>query len=815
MATQVSSRPRLLARAGLALLGLLLAGTLAGGVWLRVQLARSLPQLDGEATVPGLEHPVRVERDALGVPAITAASLADAMRALGYLHAQDRFFQMDLLRRQPTGELAALVGPAALEADRAARRHRFREVARRALALMAPTDRARLDAYAAGVNAGLSGLGAPPFEYLLLRVAPEPWRPEDSLAAGLAMYQDLQNPAQSFEPIFAVMQDVLPAPLFEFLAARASDWETPVEGEAMRVAAPPGSEVADLRRLLAGPDRPAAPGRARADQPAGDEEIAAGSNNWALAGSFTEAGAALVANDMHLRLGVPNIWYRTAIAMPDPVSPGETLRFAGVTLPGLPMLIVGSNGHIAWGFTNSHADWHDLVVVEVDPADPSRYLTPDGPRPFETVVETIAVKGGPAETVEVRWTIWGPVWDTDHRGRPRALRWVAHSAEAIAAPMDRFAFARDVEAALALAARSSPPGQNLVVGDRAGRIGWTVLGMLPRRVGFSGEIPVSWSDGRRGWDGWLPAVDYPRIVDPPDGRLWTANARVVGGEKLRVLGEGNYADGIRARIIRDALRRLSRASPADMLRVQLDDEARFLERWRGLILDVLAPDALVGHPGRAEYRRVLETTWTGRASIDSAAYRLVRHTRGLVAQAALAPFDRLWRDVAPEVETGRLRRIEGPLWRLVTERPPHLLDPAYASWDALLLDAVDGTVAELAADGRALADRTWGEVNRADIAHPLAGAVPLFGRWLRMPPDPLPGDVHTPRASSPRAGASQRLAVSPGREDEGILHMPVGQSGHPRSPFYRSHHEAWVRGEPLPLLPGPAVHVLTLRGDTP
>ncbi len=796
------------------LLLVLLVGALAGGWWLRAQLRGSLAMLDGELELPGLSAEVRIERDALGIPTITASSLVDAAYGLGFVHAQERYFQMDLQRRQAAGELAALVGPAALDSDRAMRRHRFHSVAERAVALTAPHDRARYDAYAAGVNAGLAALKTPPFEYLLLRVTPEPWRTEDAVLTGLAMYHDLQNPGASAEPVLGVMHDMLPDPLFEFLAARASDWETPVEGAPMPVAPVPGPGVFQLRSAADAlrPMGRAQPGHPTHEDAWFEEQSTIGSNNWAVAGPLTPSGAALVANDMHLRISVPNIWFRASIVTPDPLAPGRTMRQTGVVLPGMPVMIVGSNGHVAWGYTNSQADWHDLVVLEPDPRDPSRYLTPDGPRSFERVTETIRVKGGTDRTMEMRWTIWGPVWDTDHRGRERALRWIAHDAEVLAQSVDRFTFGRDTESALRLAARTAIPGQNLVVGDRDGRIGWTLAGTLPVRKGFSGELPVSWADGTRRWDGWLSIDRHPRILDPPSGRLWTANARVVDGDNRQLLGEGNYADGVRARIIRDELFATGTATPDRMLQIQLSDDGRFLERWRARLLEALTPQVRGTSPARAEFARLLETTWSGRASIESVAYRLTRHTRAVVSRLAFDPFVQRWQAAAPSATYARMRRAEGPLWRLVTEQPLHLLHPAYESWDALLLAAVDEAIADLTADGGALADRTWGEVNRAFITHPLSAAVPLLGRWLDMPADPLPGDVYTPRASSARAGASQRMAVSPGREEEGYMHMPVGQSGHPWSPFYRSQHEAWVKGEKLPFLPGPPVHRLTLAG---
>ncbi len=327
------------------------------------------------------------------------------------------------------------------------------------------------------------------------------------------------------------------------------------------------------------------------------------------------------------------------------------------------------------------------------------------------------------------------------------------------------------------------------------------------------ETPA-WADGTRGWDGYLDIVDAPRVVDPEDGRLWTANAPVVDGVMLEQIGDGGYSDGIRARIIRDRLRALPQATVNDMLAVQLDDTALFLERWRTLVLETLhledARTPVSAAAARDTFRGLVERTWTGRADPSSVAYRLTRTFRGhvvrLVMSFVTAPA--LARD--PSFLYARSPRSEGPVWDLVTARPMHLLDPSFASWEALLLAAVDAAIEELTADGRALDRKTWGDANRAQIAHPLASAIPLLGRWLTMPADVLPGDIFTPRAHTPRTGPTQRLVVSPGREDEGILHIPTGQSAHPLSPHFRDMHAAWLAGTPVPLLPGLTVHTLTL-----
>jgi penicillin amidase len=797
------------------LLGVTVAG---GGFFVQRQLQNSLPHVSGTVALSGLAAAVTVDRDHYGIPTITASSRADAARALGFVHAQDRFFQMDLQRRQAAGELSALVGERALPADRSARVHRFRQISRQAVAQTSADYRQVLEAYAGGVNAGLASLGAEPIEYHVLRVSPEPWQPEDTILTILAMFNTLQGRQPQFEATFGTMRDTLPPAVYEFLTARGSEWDTPVTGG--RFVRPPVPEATtlDLRAALA-----AAPGVATDARQADDlhpalggwsdrtaeESAALGSNNWAVAGTHTASGTALVANDMHLGINVPNIWYRASIVAPDPHASGQTMRMTGVTLPGLPSLVVGSNGHVAWGFTNTGGDWSDLIIIDRDARAPEQYLSPGGARDFEVFDEPIAVAGGQPVPFTVRWTQWGPVIRQDHRGRDVVQRWVAHDPRILASDITAPERARTLDEALMAAAGLGMPGQNFVAGDASGRIGWTIGGPIPRRVGFDGSHPTSWADGSHRWDGYLRADEFPRVVDPPGGRLWTANSAVVDGDMLATIGEGGYADGIRARIIRDRLLAIDRAAPADMLSVQLDNSALFLDRWRVLLMNVLNGDAL-RDARRAEFKRLVEGTWTGRADPESVAYRLVRAFRSAVASEVYGAINDLVRQQDPDFDFGRANRAEGPLWQLVTERPLHFLRKDYPSWNALLIGAVDDAIAELTASGTPLSDQTWGAYNRAVITHPLGSAIPLIGRWVNMPEDPLPGDIYTPRAHSPRAGPSERMVVSPGREHEGILHMPAGQSGHPLSPHYRDQHRAWVEGKPLPFLPGAAVVRLTL-----
>jgi penicillin G amidase len=851
---------------------------MTGLLWLRSRLHASLPQTTGERAVSGLAAPMTIERDALGVPTVRAANRQDAATALGFLHGQERFFQMDLLRRLAAGELADLVGAAAVPLDRDHRLHRCRAVAEASLRRAAPAERALVEAYSRGVNAGLAALGDVPPEYLALRAAPVPWQPADSYLAVLAMFFNLNDSHASEEAVLGSLQARLPRQLFEFLEPVGTEWDAPLIGEAFPTPPVPGPEVLDLRRpraapkaagiappgvhpggagvdvgagVGAGPVRlagwtgaaaPAGPGAAdgigRESREAmiaglagmgftaaagGDPADAyglGGSNNWAVSGAHTADGHALIANDMHLGLALPNTWYRADLRWRD--KDGGESRITGVTLPGTPGVAVGSNGHVAWAFTNSYGDFADLIDLEPVPGDDDSYLTPAGPRRFGHVHELIHVRRQPDQDLDLLETIWGPVLPGATGGPRRALAWTAHFPEAVNLAVFALEGARTLDEAVEAAHSAGIPPQNFTVADDTGRIGWTLIGKIPRRVGFDGRTPTSWADGTRRWDGWLTSGEVPALLDPPAGRIWTANARVVDGQMLARLGNAGYDLGARAKQIRDDLFHLERATPRDLLAIQLDDRALFLERWRRLLLATLTPAAVHQDPRRGELRRVVATTWTGHASIDSAAYRLVRDFRGhleddlFATLAGIAP--------GPPRHPGDphpSKQFEGPLWRLLQERPPHLLDPRYKTWDAQLLAAADAVLADArtaagsprtdeASSIAGLACQTWGERNTVTIRHPLSRALPFLARWLDLPPHQLPGDRDMPRVQGLTFGASERLVVSPGHENQGLFEMPAGESGHPLSPHYRDGEAAWEHGDPTPFLPGPAVTELRL-----
>jgi penicillin amidase len=663
-------------------------------------------------------------------------------------------------------------------------------------------ERRVLAAYTEGINAGLEAIAGRPFEYVLLRIDPEPWIEEDSVLVLFAMYFILNDATGVRESARGLVHDTLPAELAAFLTPPGTEWDAPILGEAFDTPPIPKFEESTEDLVAASFHMP------RAENPETASMI--GSNNWAVAGPRTADGRAILANDMHLPLAVPTTWYRVLAEWPADDGCGPVHRMIGLTLPGTPSVVAGSNTHVAWGFTNSYGDWSDLVIIETDPQNPDRYRAPDGWREMERTVETIVVRDAEPEDFEVMETIWGPIIDHDHLDRPRAIRWIAHDPGGADLELLGLEHVRTVEEAIEVANRSGIPPQNFVCADSGGSIGWTIIGPIPRRIGEPGPIPVSWADGTNAWDGWLEHGEYPQIIDPANGLIWTANARVVGGEMLALIGDGGYDLGARARQIRDDLLAVESPNESAMLGVQLDDRAVFLERWRGLLLELLDEDAVRDHPQREEFRDLVETDWTGRASVDSTAYRLVRAFRTFTLERVYGWLTAACEEADEDFNLYRLPQKEGPLWRLVTERPEHLLDPSAESWRGELLAVVDATVDYYGENGGSLAEQTWGDRNTLAMRHPLSRAVPALSQWLDMPRRPLPGDSKMPRVQSPAFGASQRMAVSPGRESEAYLHTPGGQSGHPLSPHYRAGHDAWVEGVATPLLPGPSEHTLLL-----
>lgn len=420
-------------------------------------LRGSLPTLNGEHELANLTGPVTVERDELGTVTIRASNAVDAARALGFVHAQERYFEMDLVRRSSAGELAELVGASAVEADKAVRVHRMRSRIEENLDVFLGDFADEIHAYVDGANAGLESLKTRPWPYLLLGQAPTGWTAVDSALAGYALYFDLQADLNNIELDAWRLKQVLPDELYTFLSHEGTRYDAPLFGDGWGHAEIPAETDLDYRAL--------APGNRIVTELINDS-VVLGSNNFAVGKEATEDGRAILAGDMHLGLRAPNIWFRVRLIYNDPAAPGGQVDITGVSLPGMPAIISGSNGHVAWAFTNGYADTSDYLYYEDCDGTPECANA-------TTYTETILAKGEPHEFI-IEETDWGPIVHRTDDGGALAVRWVAHQPGAITTGLMDFTRATDLDDLFARADFAAVPIQNMVAADRDGRVGWRI-----------------------------------------------------------------------------------------------------------------------------------------------------------------------------------------------------------------------------------------------------------------------------------------------------------------------------------------------------
>ena len=798
---------------GVLLLLFLLMVALLGLVW--GTLSASLPILDGHLEATGLERPVEVERDSLGIPTIRGKYRKDIAYATGFVHAQDRFFQMDTLRRRAAGELSELFGSATLPADREARVHRFLARANGEFNALRNEEKELLQAYADGANSGLRQLKAKPFEYYLLGIEPRRWAAPDCLLVIYAMALDLQEKPGHVQLALDALKRVMPQTAFEFFAPRFSSWDAPLDGSESGSPVPyPNENEFDLRTAANKlPGRtsqdPRAPKANSLGRDLFEPGSAIGSNCWVVGAARTHSGLPILANDPHLVLRVPSIWYRIAYSWQSAAS--EPVNYVcGVSIPGAPPVVIGSNKHVVWGLTFPYLGADDVVLIETKEGDSNLYRSPQGWRPFENCSESIKIRGRDPEIFKFQTTMWGPIIGRRPDGTLQALHQIIDQTGTINLNRLRLETARTAEEALAIAKISGIPNLNFLVADTSRKIGWTIMGPIPRRIGFDGRLPVSWSDGSCRWDRWYAPNEYPECCGASLDFIWNANNRMVGGAEFAQLGDGGYDKGGRARQIRDDLQQLQSATPKDMLDIQLDDRAVFLERWHHQLLLTLSKPGALSNSERVEFQRRLGD-WSGRADVGSIAYRLVRDYRDEVARRVFAPVSQAAENIYPEFSYHDLK-FEDPLWSMIESQPVNLLDRKYENWNALFLSAVDAVIQKIKAQEGGYSRYTVGEQNATRIRHPMGIAIPQLGPWLNMTVDQLPGDrFDMPRIQAPSFGSSMRMAVSPGQEKEGYLIMAGGESGNPLSPHYRDCHKAWVTNTRTPFLPGVAIHKLLLQ----
>lgn len=771
---------------------------LVGFVGLSLFLRASLPRTDGAAEVAGLSAVVEVARDSLGTPVIRAESLEDAIRAQGYVHAQDRFFQMDLARRAGAGELSGLLGGRAVGADRTRRLQGYtRRHAEHFLGGLPERGRRILDAYTEGVNAGLRDLEARPPEYLLLRTRPEAWTPEDCVLVWMAVARGL-----SFDPAErsgAVMRAALPRELVEFLTPEVTRFDVPMlvsdaspEG-GYRPAPVPGPDVVDLRvrKPVSREGEPVVwfpPGTG-------------GSNAWAVSGELTPESGALVASDPHVGRSVPPYFYRVELHW-------RGRSAYGASVAGLPGIVIGATHDLAWGVTNGWTDQRDEVVVTVDPADSTRYLTPDGSEPFRSRREIVPVRGGEADTTVVPTTRWGPVHDRDWKGRPLVRKNAALAEAPFAGPLLDLLTSRSVEQGVGAVKRLGGASNVVVFADAGGSVGWALTGNHPSRAGFDGSRSVSWADEGTGWEGMLDGTELPSGVDPSDGRVYHSNNRPVG---VDLYSQIRFLPVLRGRAmrVRTLLGHRDLFEESTFERMQTDLRAPIYEDLRRLVLRTVEardPDTLL----RRVRRHVEE--WDGTGAPDQVGFRLLDAYFGALQEGVLAPLLAPARQADPDFTFYTGKSWESVL-RLLEERPAHMRPPGHSTWRAFLRTTLRDVALEMEQDSASAGlDAAWGEAARVRFRHPL-GAVPFIGGWLNPEPYPASGNPLTVQNRSPAVGQVLRLVANPARIDRATFHMPVGQSGHFLSPHYDDFHASWVDRETRPLVAGPAESSFTLRSE--
>ena len=482
---------------------------------------RSLPPADERRALNGLDGAVTIDYDDRGVPTIRATTLNDLAFGQGYAHARDRRFQMELIRRSAAGRLAEVFGPRALEADREKRRFGFAAVADTAYATYDAVRKLRFEAYAAGVNA-FDSTHAPALEFLALGIPRTKWRPQDAALVIASMFDDLQYDGDA-EISVDRLDAALPKEVVTFLTPERCPGEVLLADPGPYLAPPiPPATVFDARGEKAKAASRAAGGRALlavSPDPQGGEP-ARGSNNWAIAPSRTAHGRAILCGDPHLGLRVPPIWHRQRL-----LAPG--ISITGVTLPGVPDVVIGSNGKVAWSLTNVEGDFIDWVRLRTN-ADTTTYAGPAGDEPFRIRREIIAVKGGRADTLDVRETRWGPVTGRAANGQLLAIEWSALFPRSYDFDLLDEDVAGSVDSLFQAFDGYRGPAQNVVAADAAGHIGWRIAGRVPRRAGFDSRRPRDGALAGAGWFGEIPQDSMPRVIDPADGFLATANNRTLG-----------------------------------------------------------------------------------------------------------------------------------------------------------------------------------------------------------------------------------------------------------------------------------------------
>lgn len=751
-------------------------------------LYASLPKLDDDIQTPYINTPTNLQRDIKGMVVINAQNQYDASYALGFAHAQDRLFQMDLLRRQAAGELSELVGDRALEVDKKYRIHQFRARAETIYFQLSKHEKMLLDSYSNGVNEAARMFRAKPPEYYMLSKEFDDWSPVDSLLSIFSMYIDLQSNQIEIDFAFEALKTLYGEQMHDFFnlpSMYQSSIDKSVIPQIDKVDIPNPTLIKESFTLKTRH----LPNHLLKQQPSLTELPDIGSNNWAVTGTLTNGQSAMLSNDMHLGLAVPSIWYKAQLNY---IQQGSNIQVTGVSLPGTPAIIVGSTNNIAWGFTNSGIDSVDWI--KLDPKTPTYQVD-----------EVIKLKHS-EHIFSFEMSQYGPV--REMFGQKYALKWVAHEPYAINLQVTHLAEAKTVEHGMQIAKNVRIPAQNLVLADAFGSIGWQLTGAITARTN-----PKQYAvDEHQVSDLWQQAESEPAsLKNPTYHRLWTANARVVNAKVDKRYGNGGYALGARQQQIQHRLFEKQNFTENDFYDIQLDNEAKFLKPWHKLLVNTLNK-----RPNDFDIDIFYLINWKGCACQDSVGYTLVRKFRSALITNLLTQITEVLQqhDIASRY---LLRNFETSVWQIITQKDKRWLPSDIDNYDELVIKSYEKALQELsgqADDTVTKADLdfeefSWGKVNRMKVTHPFANSLGPLETLLNMPEVDGFGDSFMPAVQRSSFGASQRFIVRPGNLDEAILTIPGGQSGHFLSKYYDSYFKDYSHNAKTPLLPLEIEHTIS------
>ena len=838
---------------------LILLAFLGFDFWFYRAVKNSQAQRDGSVKLAGLTAPVGVAYDTLGVPNISASNIPDLFFAQGYITAQDRLWQMDMLRRYTSGDLAVILGPEYVKFDRENRILGLSQVAQQAAAQMDAPTRAQFEAYAAGVNAYIEQHRKTlPLEFRFLGYAPHQWTVEDSLLVGLSMTEFLNHWAYKHklekEKILARLGPELTADLFVNKSWRdhppvpPTSIENDVPGElppdeneeeqpqaapkarsslhssaarSLVVTAGPGAgggqgslatqrttvSAATSNSPVPGTKLPAASQafldglRAAADEPNyAEPRIRPGSNNWVVSGAHTASGKPLLSNDMHLDLQIPNIWYEAHLTAGD-------FDVAGVTLPGVPYVIVGHNRRIGWGFTNLGPNVEDVFVEKFN--DQGQYLTPQGWAQPQHRREIIRVKDRPEIVLDVVITRHGPIISELVSGETRklALKWTGLDPRTTHVPFFAVNSAQNWQQFQAAFSQFGAPGQNVVYADVDGHIGYQATGFIPIRASGDGSVPEPGDDDSHEWTGYVPYDKLPSVYDPPSGILATANGRVTPDDYPYQLSV-EWMSPYRTQRLYKLLGEPKKLTPADMLAIQTDVISPFdrfcAERF------VYSVDHAPKSLKRAKEAAELMRNWDGSMDVDSAAATIAYYSREKLTEMLLhGKLGEDWTQYHWFLESVWLEDV-------LTHQPERWLPGGFANYDQLLTSAVESAVADPSAP-HVLSQWRWGRVHRIDLKHPFWSHFPILKKGAGTGSQPWSGDEFTLKQVSKTFAPSERLTVDFANLDATTLDIVNGQSGNIFDDHYNDQWSAYYNGTTfaLPFSPAAvqraAAHHLTLE----